>query len=45
MVMTVEPPVFAGPEGLGARIIDNVIVTEAGAQLLSRRSRDLIVAD
>ena len=27
MVVTVEPPVFVGPEGLGARIIDNVLVT------------------
>ena len=44
MVMTIEPPVFVGPEGLGARIIDNVIVTETGAELLSRRGRDLIVA-
>jgi Xaa-Pro dipeptidase len=45
MVMTIEPPVFVGPEALGARIIDNVVVTETGAELLSRRSRDLIVAD
>ena len=44
MVMTIEPPVFVGPEGLGARIIDNIIVTETGAELLSRRGRDLIVA-
>lgn len=43
MVLTIEPPVFAGPEGLGARIIDNVIVTEGGAELLSRASRDLVV--
>ena len=43
MVLTVEPPVFVGPEGLGARIIDNVIVTPDGVELLSRKSRDLII--
>ena len=44
MVITVEPPVFIGaPERLGARIIDNVLVTANGAELLSRFSRDLVV--
>ena len=43
MVVSVEPPVFLGDERLGARIIDNVLVTEDGAELLSRFSRDLIV--
>ena len=43
MVLTVEPPVFVGPEGLGARIIDNVIVTPDGVELLSRKSRDLVI--
>ncbi|MBI4924231.1 MAG: aminopeptidase P family protein [Devosia nanyangense] len=43
MVVTIEPPVFIGKEGLGARIIDNVIVTERGAELLSAYPRDLIV--
>lgn len=45
MVVTVEPPVFIGKEGLGARIIDNVLVTETGAELLSHVSRDLIMVD
>lgn len=45
MVVTIEPPVFVGPEGLGARIIDNVLVTESGCELLSRYPRDLIVVD
>jgi Xaa-Pro dipeptidase len=45
MVLSVEPPVFIGEERLGARIIDNVLVTERGAELLSRESRDLIVVD
>ncbi len=45
MVVTVEPPVFLGDERqrLGARIIDNVLVTQDGCELLSRFSRDLIV--
>lgn len=43
MVVTIEPPVFLGDERLGARIIDNVLVTDDGAELLSRSSRDLIV--
>jgi Xaa-Pro dipeptidase len=43
MVVTVEPPIFIGPEGVGVRIIDNVIVTAIGAQLLSTASRDLVV--
>lgn len=45
MVLTIEPPVFIGSEGLGARVIDNVLVTQHGAEVLSRYSRDLIVAD
>ncbi len=45
MVVTIEPPVFLGEEQLGARIIDNVLVTENGAELLSTFSRDLIVID
>lgn len=42
MVITIEPPVFLGEERLGARLIDNVLVTETGAELLSRIPRDLI---
>lgn len=42
MVLTVEPPIFLGEEYLGARIIDNVLVTENGAELLSRYRRDII---
>lgn len=45
MVVTVEPPVFLGDERLGARIIDNVLVTNDGAELLSRFNRDLIVIE
>lgn len=43
MVVTIEPPVFIGAEGLGARIIDNVLVTPTGAEVLARTPRDLIV--
>ena len=45
MVVTIEPPVFLGEEKLGARIIDNVLVTRDGAELLSRFSRDMIVVN
>lgn len=43
MVVTVEPPVFIGDEYLGARLIDNVLVTNDGGELLSQHPRDLIV--
>lgn len=42
MVLTIEPPVFLGDERLGARLIDNVLVTETGAELLTTFPRDLI---
>lgn len=45
MVLTVEPPVFIGPEKLGARLIDNVLITDSGVELLSRYSRDLIMVN
>lgn len=43
MVVTVEPPVFLGEERLGARLIDNVLVTPDDAKVLSQFRRDLIV--
>ncbi len=45
MVVSVEPPVFIAEERIGARIIDNVLVTETGAELLSGYTLDLIVID
>lgn len=43
MVIAVEPPLFGLEEGLGVRIIDNVLVTETGCERLSKTTRDLIV--
>jgi Xaa-Pro dipeptidase len=43
MVVTVEPPVFIAGDRLGARLIDNVLVTENGAEPLTRFGRELIV--
>ena len=45
MVLTVEPPVFLGEERLGARLIDNVLVTPDGAEVLSRFPRELMVIE
>lgn len=45
MVVSIEPPVFIAEERIGARIIDNVLVTEAGAELLSDYPRDMIIVD
>ena len=43
MVIAVEPPLFGLEDGLGVRIIDNVLVTETGCEFLSKTTRDLIV--
>jgi Xaa-Pro dipeptidase len=45
MVVSIEPPVFVAEECIGARIIDNVLVTEFGAELLSTYPLDLLVVD
>ena len=45
MVVTVEPPVFIGEEFVGVRIIDNLLVTDQGAERLSQFSRDIIVGN
>jgi Xaa-Pro dipeptidase len=43
MVIAVEPPLFGLEDGLGVRIIDNVLVTETGCEFLAKTTRDLIV--
>ncbi len=45
MVITIEPPVFLGDEKLGARLIDNVLVTRNGCELLTGFSLDLIIIE
>jgi len=45
MVVSVEPAVFLPEEGVGVRLIDNVLVTETGVEILSRTPRDLVVVD
>jgi Xaa-Pro dipeptidase len=45
MVLSVEPPVFIPEERLGVRLIDNVLVTATGAELLSHIPREIIVID
>jgi Xaa-Pro dipeptidase len=45
MVVSIEPNVFLAQEGLGSRLIDNVIITETGAELLSTTPRDLVIVD
>jgi Xaa-Pro dipeptidase len=43
MVIAVEPPVFGLADGLGVRLIDNVLITDMGYEPLSSTTRDLIV--
>lgn len=43
MVVSVEPNIFIAEEGIGVRIIDNVLITETGKELLSTTPRELIV--
>lgn len=45
MVLSIEPPVFIAEERLGARLIDNVLVTEGGCEALTGYPLDLIVRD
>ena len=42
MLCSVEPPIFIPEEQLGLRIIDNLLITANGAELLSRTPREII---
>ena len=42
MVVSVEPAVFLPEEGLGVRLIDNVLVTADGVEVLSTTPPDLV---
>ena len=45
MVVSVEPAVFLPAEGLGVRLIDNVLVGDSGVEMLTTTPRDLIVVE
>lgn len=42
MLCSVEPPIFIPEEQIGLRIIDNILITASGAELLSRTPREII---
>jgi len=37
MVLTVEPGIYIAEEGIGVRIEDDILITDKGAQNLSRQ--------
>jgi Xaa-Pro dipeptidase len=45
MVFTVEPPLLLAEERLGARVIDNIVITDDGCEMLSRCSRGIVSID
>ncbi len=45
MIIAVEPPLFGLEDGLGVRIIENVLITNNGTLALCKTSRDLIILD
>ena len=45
MVIAVEPPLFGFEDGLGVRVIENVLISSNGTQALCKTTRDLIMLD
>jgi Xaa-Pro dipeptidase len=45
MTLSVCPSIFIGQEGIGARLVDTVIVTPTGAEMISKVPRDLILVE
>ena len=43
MIIAVEPPLFGFEDGLGVRVIENVLINKNGAQALCKTTRDLII--
>lgn len=43
MVIAIEPPIFGLEDGLGVRLIDNVLITQTGCERLTSTTRDLII--
>ena len=43
MIIAVEPPLFGLEDGLGVRIIENVLITKNGTETLCKTTRDLII--
>ena len=43
MVIAVEPPLFGFEDGLGVRVIENVLINKNGTQSLCKTTRDLII--
>jgi Xaa-Pro dipeptidase len=41
MVFTVEPPLLLAEEQLGARVIDNIVITDRGCEVLSGYPREI----
>lgn len=43
MVIAIEPPAFSYEDKIGVRLIDNIIITNEGVEVLSKTSRGLYI--
>jgi len=43
MVIAIEPPAFSYEDKIGVRLIDNIIITNEGVEVLSKTSRELYI--